>query len=66
MFDKEDSADAHIGDTLKAGAGLCHEESVSYVVENGPRAVNWLIEQGVDFTLDEDQSTLSSNPGGRP
>ena len=24
-------------------------------VENGPRAVNWLIEQGVDFTLDEDQ-----------
>lgn len=55
VFDKEDSADAHIGDTLKAGAGLCHEESVSYVVENGPRAVNWLIEQGVDFTLDEDQ-----------
>lgn len=55
VFDKEDSADAHIGDTLVAGAGLCHEESVSYVVENGPRAVNWLIDQGVDFTLDEDQ-----------
>jgi L-aspartate oxidase len=55
VFDKEDSADAHIGDTLIAGAGLCHEESVSYVVENGPDAVQWLIDQGVDFTLDEDQ-----------
>ena len=43
VFDKEDSADAHIGDTLIAGAGLCHEESVSYVVENGPNAVQWLI-----------------------
>jgi L-aspartate oxidase len=55
VFDKDDSADAHIGDTLIAGAGLCHEESVRHVVENGPNAVNWLIEQGVDFTLDEDQ-----------
>ena len=55
VFDKEDSAEAHIKDTLIAGAGLCHDESVSYVVENGPEAINWLIEQGVDFTLDSDQ-----------
>jgi L-aspartate oxidase len=55
VFDKDDSAEAHINDTLTAGAGLCHEESVRYVVENGPDAVNWLIEQGVDFTLDADQ-----------
>ena len=25
------------------------------MVENGPNAVQWLIDQGVDFTLDEDQ-----------
>ena len=55
VFDKEDSAEAHINDTLIAGSGLCHEDSVSYVVENGPNAVNWLIDQGVDFTLDADQ-----------
>ena len=55
VFDKDDSADAHIGDTLVAGAGLCHEDSVSYVVQNGPNAVKWLIDQGVDFTLEEDQ-----------
>jgi L-aspartate oxidase len=55
VFDKEDSAEAHIKDTLIAGAGLCHDESVGYVVENGPAAINWLIDQGVDFTLDSDQ-----------
>ena len=55
VFDKDDSAEAHIEDTLIAGAGLCHDESVGYVVENGPSAVKWLIDQGVDFTLDSDQ-----------
>jgi len=55
VFDKDDSADAHIEDTLIAGAGLCHQDSVRYVVENGPSAVTWLINQGVDFTLDSDQ-----------
>ena len=55
VFDKDDSADAHIKDTLIAGAGLCHQDSVRYVVENGPSAVTWLINQGVDFTLDSDQ-----------
>lgn len=55
VFDKDDSAEAHIKDTLIAGAGLCHKDSVRYVVENGPSAVTWLINQGVDFTLDSDQ-----------
>ena len=26
VFDENDSADAHVEDTLVAGAGLCHEE----------------------------------------
>ncbi len=55
VFDKDDSAEAHIADTLVAGAGLCHEDAVRLVVENGPGAVNWLIEQGVHFTRDSDQ-----------
>ena len=28
VFDKNDSADAHVADTLTAGAGLCHEDAV--------------------------------------
>jgi L-aspartate oxidase len=55
VFDENDSADAHVADTLVAGVGLCHEDAVRLVVENGPDAVNWLIQQGVDFTRDADQ-----------
>lgn len=55
VFDQNDSADAHVADTLIAGAGLCHEDAVRFVVENGPDAVNWLIDQGVDFTKNSDQ-----------
>ena len=59
VIDKNDSAEAHIADTLVAGAGLCHEDSVRFVVENGPSAIQWLIENGVDFTREEgrDQTT---------
>ena len=66
VFDKDDSADAHVKDTLIAGAGLCHDDSVRYVVENGPSAVKWLIEQGVDFTLDSDQIHYHLTQGRRP
>ena len=55
VFDKADSSDSHVADTLIAGAGLCHEEAVRRVVEDGPTAVQWLIEQGVDFTREESQ-----------
>jgi len=57
VFDENDSADAHVKDTLVAGAGLCHEDAVRFVVENGPEAVNWLIEQGVTFTRENNQES---------
>ena len=53
VFDKNDTKEAHIRDTEIAGAGLCNTEAVRFVVENGPSAVNWLIAQGVQFTLDD-------------
>lgn len=51
---EEDSPGAHIRDTLVAGAGLCDEEVTRYVVKNGPQAVQWLINQGVPFTRDNE------------
>lgn len=33
---KGDSFDNHIRDTLQAGAGLCHPDSVSLIVTRGP------------------------------
>jgi L-aspartate oxidase len=53
----EDSPEAHIRDTLVAGAGLCDEKVTRYVVENGPQAVQWLISQGVPFTRDQGNGT---------
>ncbi len=54
VFDSEDSIEAHIQDTLTAGAGLCSEKAVRFTVENGRQAVEWLIKQGVHFTQEQD------------
>ena len=45
-----DTYQAHINDTLTAGAGLCHLDAVKLCVENGPRLINELVNLGVDFT----------------
>ena len=54
---KDDSSDKHIHDTLIAGAGLCNETTVHHVIENGPQAIEWLINQGVSFTRDKNNDT---------
>ncbi|HNR12386.1 MAG TPA: L-aspartate oxidase [Thermodesulfobacteriota bacterium] len=46
----EDSFESHIHDTLVAGDGLCHEDVVSLVVEEGPARIQELIDWGVRFT----------------
>jgi L-aspartate oxidase len=48
----DDSPESHIRDTEIAGAGLCHHDTVRYVVEHGREAIEWLISQGVQFTRD--------------
>jgi L-aspartate oxidase len=50
VLDDQDSIDAHVADTLIAGAGLCHEEAVRFTVERSKDAIQWLIAQGVNFT----------------
>jgi L-aspartate oxidase len=64
VIDKDDSAEAHIADTLAAGAGLCHEDAVRFVVENGPKAVHWLIDSGVDFTKEVAEENGEGNGEG--
>lgn len=51
---QEDSIASHVEDTLNAGAGLCHPDTVRFVVEHGPEAVQWLIDEGVPFTKNGD------------
>ena len=53
VLDGDDSVESHISDTIIAGAGLCHKQTVRKTVENGPDAINWLVQQGVKFDLEE-------------
>ena len=45
----DDSFEAHVADTLNAGAGLCREDVVRHVVERGPDAIDALRKNGVEF-----------------
>ena len=50
-----DTVQAHVDDTLSAGAGLCHEPAVQFTVGRSRQIVDWLISQGMNFDLREDQ-----------
>ena len=57
VIDSNDSMESHINDTIIAGAGLCNEEAVKYIVKHSPDAIKWLVSQGVQFTPDMDNQT---------
>ena len=44
VLDATDSFDSHVQDTLVAGAGLCDADAVRFTVEEGPAAIQWLID----------------------
>lgn len=46
----EDSFDLHVGDTLVAGAGLCHRRAVQELAREGPDRVAELLDWGVRFS----------------
>ena len=50
VLSEGDTIDSHIADTLAAGAGLCHPDTVRFVVERGREAVERLVDFGVAFT----------------
>jgi L-aspartate oxidase len=54
VWSPEDSFQAHIDDTLGAGAGLCHRNVVEIVVREGPDRVRDLIALGTNFDLRSD------------
>jgi L-aspartate oxidase len=45
----DDEVALHVEDTLIAGAGLCDEQAVRVLVEEGPRYITELIEWGAQF-----------------
>lgn len=55
-----DSPELHFRDTLVAGAGLCDEEAVHILVEEGPGRVRELEHMGTKFDKREGQLVLAS------
>lgn len=59
VFDKEDSTELHLEDTIVAGAGLCNRSAVQVLVQEGPERVKELIELGTNFDKDFDKIALT-------
>lgn len=53
VMSREDSFEDHIRDTIRAGDGLCREDIVRLVVQEGPDRVRELLELGMGFSRDE-------------
>src|SRR5206468_3348698 len=63
VLDEGDSFEAHINDTMIAGAGLNDRKVVEHVVEAAPRAIGHLIELGVPFAIEGDALHLTREGG---
>ncbi|GAA2059107.1 L-aspartate oxidase [Williamsia deligens] len=59
-----DDLDAHVSDTLAAGAGHCDPQGVRSVLADGPGAVAWLTAVGVDFDRDAAGRPARTREGG--
>ena len=64
VLDETDSIQQHIDDTMIAGAQLCELDAVKQTVEGGRPSVDFLLNHGVQFTLDEDEQLHLTREGG--
>ena len=62
--DTDDSVDAHVADTLAAGAGLCDPDAVMSIVADGYRAVAELVSDGARFDQSATGGWLLGREGG--
>ena len=62
VFDKPDSYEAHIEDTLNSGSGLCDRDVVEMVVKDGPARIRELISLGVQFNTKLSDDNSDSGP----
>ena len=65
VVDHDDTFEAHIADTLTAGAGLCHPDVVRGIITAGPDRIKDLEKYGLKFTrrgeVRETNSTSQAN-----
>ncbi|MEI7991272.1 MAG: L-aspartate oxidase [Actinomycetota bacterium] len=64
VLDPQDSLEAHVSDTLGAGAGLCDEITVRELVAEAPDAIRYLMTLGAAFDESGDGSPSLTREGG--
>ena len=57
VLDSSDSIESHVQDTINAGVDICDLSTVKKVVQHGPENIQWLLEQGVEFTRGENSDS---------
>ena len=63
LRDDGDSAESHVADTLDAGAGLCNEDTVRTIIQEGAAAIDDLVQYGVSFDKEDGQFLLGKEGG---
>jgi L-aspartate oxidase len=58
-----DSVESHVADTLDAGAGLCNEEVVRRIIEEGDDTIADLLGYGVEFDKEDGRFMLGKEGG---
>jgi len=64
VLDPLDTPQAHAGDTIVAGVGLCDPAAVDVLVREGPARVRELIRLGAAFDRNPDGSLMLTREGG--
>ncbi len=63
VLDAGDTFEEHVGDTMVAGAGLNRIETVEFVIERAPHAIDRLVELGVPFNTQSGKLHLTREGG---
>ena len=63
VLDAGDTFENHIHDTMVAGAGLNRLETVEYVIERAPHAIQRLVDLGVPFNTEGERLHLTREGG---
>lgn len=64
VISKDDRIESHFQDTMNAGAGLCDEQAVNVLVNEGPQDIRQLMGMNVPFDLDEEGDLHITREGG--
>ncbi len=59
-----DDVAMHVADTIAAGDGLCHEDAVREILQDGPASIDELVRRGVEFTQLHDGRVSLGKEGG--